>query len=304
MVEPLPIPADFAEYWEAVRREAEELPLEPEVRAWDPGGEARVPGMRLWRVGWPSAGGVRVGGILHTPEAPEAVLGGRRLPALLHLPGYGGELVLHQDLVAAGFVVLDVSHRGMKWGSEGFDRERPRPLLVRDVEDRHRYVYRFIYQDCLLALRFLRQHPLVDAERIGVLGTSQGGGLTIGLAVLGGVRAAAADIPWLTHFAHQLAGPVDGPYNELKALLRERPDLEGAVRATLAYYDTTSFALHLRVPTLISLGQEDRVCPPESVRALFARIPACKALLEVPGLGHVRSVLWRRLALDWLRMWV
>ena len=304
MVAPLPVPDDFDAYWDAVRSEAESLPLRPEVRPWDAGCAAQVAGMRLWRVGLTGAGEVRVGGILHTPHLPEASLSGRRYPALLHLAGYGGELLLHQDLVTAGFIVLDFSHRGMKWGLEDFDRERPRPLLAREVEDRHRYVYRSIYQDCLLGLRFLRDHPLVDPARIGVLGTSQGGGLTVGTAVLGRAQAAASDIPWLTHFAHQLAAPVDGPYNELKALFRDRPELEGPARATLAYYDTCSFATRLQAPTLISLGQADRTCPPESVRALFERIPACKALVEVPGLGHERSTLWRRMAIDWLRMWV
>ena len=62
-----------------------------------------------------------------------------------------------------------------------------------------------------------------------------------------------------------------------------QPQLEAAARATLAHYDTTSFATRLRVPTLVSLGQADTTCPPDSVRAMFERIPSCKALLEVPG---------------------
>jgi cephalosporin-C deacetylase len=211
---------------------------------------------------------------------------------------------MHQDLVAAGFVVLDFSHRGMKWASDGFDRAQPRPLLSRDVEDPERYVYRDIYLDCLLALRFLRGLPDVDPDRVGILGTSQGGGLTIGTAALGGARAAAADLPWLTHFAQQLAQPVLGPYNEVKDLLRARPDLEAPVRRTLAYHDTTSLATRLQAPTLVSLGQADAACPPESVRVLFERIPACKLLLEVPGLGHARSMLWRRMALSWMQTWL
>ncbi len=303
MIAPLPVPDDFDDYWTSVRGEAEAAPLEAAARPWDPGA-ARLAGVRLEEVALRGVDGVGVGGILHLPDMPDAAGGGRPRPALLHLAGYGGELILHQDFTAAGFVVLDFSHRGMRLGSAGFDRERPRPLLSRDVEDRGRYVYRAIYQDCLLGLRLLRARPEVDPERVGVLGTSQGGGLTIGVAALGAARAAAADIPWLTHFARQLAEPVEGPYNELKALLGERPDLAPAVRATLAYYDTTSFATRLRAPTFVSLGQADRTCPPDSVRALFDRLPGCKTLLEVPGLGHARSTLWRRMALDWMREWV
>ena len=300
MIPPLEVPPDFDAYWDAVRREAAQHPLELHLSPWDAGGQAQLPGLRLQRLAFTSVGGVRVGGIVHRAAGPAAAT----RPALLHLTGYGGELLLHQDLAAAGFVVLDFSHRGMAWGSDGFDRHHPRPLVARDVEDRQRYVYRAIYLDCLLGLRALRQLEGVDPDRIGVLGTSQGGGLTIGMAALGDVRAAAADLPWLTHFARQLGQPVDGPYNEIRDVVTRHPELAGAVHATLAYYDTTSFATRLRVPTLVSLGQADSVCPPDSIRVLFDRIPALKTLLEVPGLGHERSLVWRRLAADWMRMWV
>lgn len=303
MVEPLAVPVDFDAFWQEALLEVEALPLTAGSEPWRPGGEAEAAGVRCLRVSLQGVGGVGIGGLLQLPAGPSGACRAP-LPALLHLAGYGGELLLHQDLVAAGFAVFDLSHRGMRWGSEGFDRQRPRPLLARDVEDRSRYVYRAIYQDCLLALRYLRSLPEVDGARLGVLGTSQGGGLTIGTAALGGVRAAAADLPWLTHFARQLAEPVDGSYNELKELLRQRPDLATPATATLAYFDTTSFATRLAAPTLVSLGQADTVCPPDSIRALFGRIPSCKALLEVPGLGHSRSMLWRRMAGEWMRQWV
>ncbi len=86
--------------------------------------------------------------------------------------------------------------------------------------------------------------------------------------------------------------------------MRDHPEIEARVRATLAYYDTTSLATRLQAPTLVSLGQADPACPPDSVRVLFERIPACKALLEVPGLGHARSMLWRRLAVNWMQVWL
>lgn len=41
----------------------------------------------------------------------------------------------------------------------------------------------------------------------------------------------------------------------------------------------------LRAPTLVSLGQADTTCPPDSLTALFDRIAGCRALLEVPGSG-------------------
>ena len=301
-VQPLPVPDDFDAYWRQVATEAEALPLQPVPFDWAPGGEAQPAGVRFQRVRLEGLGGVPVGGVLALPDDPPGLA--RRLPALVHFAGYGGESILHQDLVAAGFAVFDFSHRGMKWGLAAFDRDRPRPLLARDVEDPERYVYRAIYADCLLAVRYVRGLDAVDPARVAVLGTSQGGGLAIGVGALVQPAAVAADIPWLTHFARQLALPVEGPYNELKDLLARRPDLRPAALRTLAYFDTTSLATRLTAPTFVSLGQADVVCPPDSVRAMFGRIPGCKSLLEVPGLGHARSAIWRRLALAWMQTWV
>jgi cephalosporin-C deacetylase-like acetyl esterase len=91
---------------------------------------------------------------------------------------------------------------------------------------------------------------------------------------------------------------------EWLGLLAERPDLEGAVRETMAYFDALSFAPEVHCPALVSLGQADTVCPPEGIRELFRRLPAEKSLLEIPGLDHRRSALWRQQAANWMRCWV
>jgi cephalosporin-C deacetylase len=323
-------PDDFEDYWKRVSALAGAFSPKAEVSAWeleDPefpdeyvidgpasaGGapnpapasnpfdfrwnsHAVITGMTIRKVRFTSFDGQQVGGILQYPKT-----GSRRsYPGIVHFTGYGGELMVDQDFVAAGYAVFNFSHRGMLMGSDGFDRYHPVPLLVRDIEDRERYMYRSIVIDCLLALRVMAEMDVVDGCRLAVMGMSQGAALALITGCLhDGVKVISCELPWLTDFEWQLSHDVEGPYNELKEYLRRHPDGREPALQTLGYFDTVSFADMVRKPIVISLGLEDSVCSPESVRNLFGRITPAKMLLEVPGIGHERSSVWRAVTRSW-----
>jgi fermentation-respiration switch protein FrsA (DUF1100 family) len=136
-------------------------------------------------------------GWLFVPEEP----GGRR-PAISMAHGYAG--VKEQDIepfarafAAAGFVVLLHDHRNLG-ASDGAIRQDVDPW--RQIADWRR------------AISFLESQPEVDAERIGVCGTSYAGGHVI---VLGAtdrrIRAVAAQVPTISGFEQGLRRiPPDG----------------------------------------------------------------------------------------------
>lgn len=208
--------------------------------------------------------------------------------------------MVDQDFVSSGYGVFNFSHRGMLLGSKNFDRYYPLPLLVRDIDDWNRYVYKSIVVDCLLAIKILKKLEGVDINRIGVMGTSQGGGLSIITTALNpDIKVASADLPWLTDFAYQINNDVEGPYTEIIEYLRRFPEKRERVLSTLGYYDTLFFADMVERPVLISLGLEDTTSPPESVRNLFNWLKSTKLLLEIPHMGHERGTLWRYLSQKW-----
>jgi len=319
-------PADFDRYWNGILEIVERCSVEVSMEAWercDPGAEDEylidggplpeknrddvspfefrwtgrpvLAGMKVYRVKFSSYDGQMVGGMLFLPR-----YSGGPFPLIVHFAGYGGEALAHQDFVSAGYAVFDFSHRGMVFGSEGFDRYLPFPLLVRDVEDRRSYVYRSIVIDCLLGIRAAQGLASVDGNRTSVMGTSQGGGLALITAGLNkDIRVLSADLPWLTDFSYQLEHDVEGPYNELKEYFERFPEKIEPALATLGYFDTLSFAERISCPCLVSLGVEDRVCPPGSIRELFSRLNPLKTLMEIPGMAHERSTVWRALTRSW-----
>jgi cephalosporin-C deacetylase len=154
--------------------------------------------------------------------------------------------------------------------------------------------------DCLLAIRILKKMEQIDTDRIGVMGTSQGGALSLMTASLDDMaRVVSCDIPWLTNFEYQLNHDVEGPYNEIKEFIRRFPEKSSSVVNTLGYFDSLFFADTVKRPVLVSLGQSDNICPPDSVRDLFGRLPSIKALLEIPGMAHERSTVWRYMSQKW-----
>jgi cephalosporin-C deacetylase-like acetyl esterase len=138
-------------------------------------------------------------------------------------------------------------------------------LLTYNIVDRHTYAYRGFYVDVWRGIDFLLARPEVDPTRIGVTGSSQGGGLTITTAAMRAeVRAAAAGAPYLCGFLDAIELTQTYPYEEINDYLRLYPERRGAVAETLAYFDGLNFADRITCPILVNIGLQDNVCPPET----------------------------------------
>jgi cephalosporin-C deacetylase len=192
-----------------------------------------------------------------------------------------------------GYAAVGVAPRGKLRSNRQFNPGYP-GLLVDNITDKHTYGYRGFYIDATRAVDFLLTRPEVDASRIGVHGSSQGGALTITTAALRNdvVVCGAAGAPYLCGFMDAASLTHSNPYEEINAYLRMHPDHEPLVRETLDYYDGVNFAPLIKGAMMVYIGLEDDVCPPETGYAVFNAMECEKELHTHERCAHDAGRAW------------
>lgn len=272
-------PADFDTFWAQVQEQTASIALAPEM-VRDPLRTSDE--IEVFQVFYDSLDAVRIAAWYCRPTGASG-----RLPALLSLPGYQMDPTIPKDWARQGYCALSVAPRGKLRSNRQFNPGYPN-LLTYNIVDRHTYAYRGFYVDSWRGVDFLLSRPEVDPQRIGVTGSSQGGGLTITTAAMRPeIRAAAAGAPYLCGFLDAIALTHTYPYEEINDYLRLYPERRQAVEETLAYFDGINFADRITCPIIVNIGLQDNVCPPETGYALFNAIRAQdKKLYTYDGHGH------------------
>lgn len=272
-------PADFDAFWEGVERQAAAMPLDAEVV---PDPLRTSADIEVFQVFYTSLDHVRIAAWYCRPtHRPE------RAPAMLFLPGYQMDPPIPKDWARKGYIALSVAPRGKLRSNRQFNPGYPN-LLTYNLVDRHTYAYRGFYVDAWRGIDFLLSRPEVAPNRIGVTGSSQGGGLTITTAAMRSqVCAAAAGAPYLCGIMDSITLTHTYPYEEINDYLRLHPDSQQTVADTLAYFDGHNFADKITCPIVVNIGLQDNVCPPETGYTLFNKIGARdKQLYTYDGHGH------------------
>jgi cephalosporin-C deacetylase len=276
---PVRKPDDFDAFWDGVLRQAASVPLEPELI---PDPLRTSEDVEVFHAFYTSIDHVRVAAWYCRPARRA-----ERAPAIVFLPGYQMDPPIPKEWARKGYLALSVAPRGKLRSMRQFNPGYPN-LLTHNIVDRHSYTYRGFYVDTWRAIDLLLSRPEVDATRIGVTGSSQGGGLTITTAAMRReVRAAAAGAPYLCGYMDAIELTHTYPYEEINDYLRLHPESRRAVETTVAYFDGTNFADRIACPIIVNIGLQDNVCPPETGRELFDRIGSKdKQLYPYDGHGH------------------
>jgi len=278
------VPHDFDEFWAETVREARSAPGSVTRRPVDTG----LVGVDVVDLTFPGYGGHPVRAWLRLPRVRE-----RPLPAVVHFTGYGaGRGAAIDDLLfsTAGYAHLVMDTRGQGDGGTpdpGFEPIAPSGFLTRGVTDPRAYYYRRVFADAVRAVDAVRSLPEVDADRVAVVGNSQGAGIAIAAGVLaGGVGAVLAQAPFLSDLPRAIRSIDSYPYREFADLLSRARDLEPAVQRTLAYVDAVNFATRARVPSWFSAGLMDDITPPTTVFAAHNAWAAERHIVTWPFNGH------------------
>src|SRR2546428_2674259 len=272
-------PDDFDAFWQDVLRQAAAIPLEAEVVP-DPLRTSND--VEVFEVFYTSLDHVRIASWYCRPARRAD-----RSPAIMLLPGYQTDPPIPKEWARKGYNALSVAPRGKLRSNRQFNPGYPN-LLTHNIVDRHTYASRGFYVDAWRGIDFLLSRPEVDGTRIGVAGSSQGGGLAITTAAMRPeVRAAAAGVPYLCGIMDAIELTHTYPYEEINDYLRLHPERRTEVEDTLAYFDGISFADRISCPIIVNIGLQDNVCPPETGQELFDRIGARdKQLYPYDGHGH------------------
>lgn len=272
-------PADFDDFWATTLRAADALPLEP---AFVHVPERSTPEVDVYDARFTSLDGLRIAAWHAVPRGHPGPL-----PGLLIVPGYVSEPLVPKAWAAQGYAVLSLAPRGKLRSNDRFNPGYP-GLLTHNIVDRHTYGYRGFYADAYRAVDVLLSRPEVDASRVGVHGSSQGGALTVLVAALRReIVCGAAGAPYLCGFMDAVALTHSYPYQEINDYLRLYPERRDAVRQTLNYYDIINFAERIICPMLINIGLEDDVCPPETGFALARSLTSASVEVHAyPDCAH------------------
>ncbi len=272
-------PVDFDDFWSEVLEHAARVPLNPRT-AVDP--LRTTEDVEVYQVLYDSIDSVTVAGWYCLPKGAPG-----RLPAILSVPGYMSDPPIPLEWARRGYAVLSVAPRGKVRSNGQFNPGYP-GLLTYGIVDRNVYSYRGFYVDAWRGVDYLLSRQEVDASRIGVTGSSQGGGLTITTSAMRPeIKAAAAGAPYLCGFIDAIELTHTYPYHEIIDYLRVHPESRKQVEETLAYFDGISFADRIQCPIIVNIGLQDNVCPPETGFAVFNAIRSdAKRLYPYDGHGH------------------
>ncbi|WP_194923987.1 acetylxylan esterase [Catenulispora pinisilvae] len=247
-------------------------------------------------VTFPGYGGEPVRAWLHLPRHTDGPL-----PVVVRYIGYGGGRGLpYEDVLwaSAGYAyfVMDARGQGSDWGlGDTVDPHGSGPaypgFATRGIGDPEEYYYRRVTIDAVRAVdavaALATEFVEVDASRISVVGTSQGGGLALAVAGLHpAVRAAMIDVPFLCDFPRAVHIAQRGPYTELAAYMRMHRGSVARVRQTLAYFDGISHARRAMAPALFSVALMDDICPPSTVFAAYNVYGGAKEIREYEFNNH------------------
>jgi cephalosporin-C deacetylase len=222
------------------------------------------------------------------------------LPAVVQYIGYnGGRGTPYQWLAwsAAGYAHLIMDNRGQGGGGksvsdtpdiapDGHGSSSP-GYFTRGIEDPAKHYFGRLYTDAVRAVDAAKASPDVQADRVAVLGGSQGGGMAIAVAGLrDDVAGLVADVPCLSHFRRASQITDKGPYAEIARWLSGHRFSIVRAMTTLSYFDAVNFAARASCPGWFSVGLMDNVCPPSTVFAAYHRYAGEKQIEVFPYNAH------------------
>jgi cephalosporin-C deacetylase len=284
-----PRPHDFDEYWDRALDEMKAL--DPEVEMVP--AEFQTPFAECFHLYFTGVGGARVHAKYLRPKNS-----GEPHPAVLMFHGYSGNSGDWSDklaYVASGFSVAALDCRGQGGLSEDVGGVKGNTLhghIIRGLDDGpEKLLYRSLFLDTAQLARIVMDMPEVDENRVGAMGGSQGGGLTLACASLEPrIKRAAPAFPFLCDYKRVWEMDLaKDAYQEIKDYFRRFDPTharEDDVFTTLGYIDIQHMTRSIQGEVMMAVGLMDTICPPSTQFAAYNKITSPKRTVIYPDFGH------------------
>ncbi len=284
-----PKPDDFETFWDNSLAEMQTVNANVELVPAD----FQSPFADCFHMYFTGVGGARIHAKFLRPKQTSSPK-----PAVLMFHGYSGSSGDWLDklpYVAAGYTVAALDCRGQGGLSEdlgGVSGWTLRGHIVRGLDNSpEKMLFRNIFLDTAQLANIVMEMPEVDETRVGAMGASQGGGLTLACAALEPrIKLAAPIFPFLCDY--QRVWEMDqakDAYLELHDWFRRFDPLherEKDLFTQLGYIDVQHLAARIQAEVLMAVGLMDTVCPPSTQFAAYNKIVSQKSLKLYPDFRH------------------
>ncbi|MEM7336049.1 MAG: acetylxylan esterase [Chloroflexota bacterium] len=285
-----PRPTDFDSYWDESLSEMRAV--EPNIELVP--AEFQTSFAKCSHLYFTGVGGARIHAKLIQPTQPE-----KQHPAVVMFHGYTGNSGDWQDKLgyaAAGFSVAALDCRGQGGLSEdkgGTVGNTMQGHIIRglDNEDPKKLLFRQVFLDTAQLAGIVMDMPNVDETRVGAMGGSQGGALTLACSALEPrIKRAAPVFPFLSDYKRvwDMDLAVDA-YEEIQTYFRlfdPRHEREEEIFTKLGYIDIQYLCPRIKAEVMMSVGLADQICPPSTQFAAYNKIQSPKNVELYPDFGH------------------
>ena len=284
-----PKPADFDPFWDKSLAEMNAVDPQIELKKH----EIDAPFAECFELRFSGVGGARVFAKYVRPTQTKAPA-----PCVLQFHGYSGASDSNWSgllsWAARGYATASLDCRGQGGLSEdvgGVKGNTHNGLIIRGLDDAPEKLYfRGVFLDTAQLAKIVASFDEVDENRLGALGGSQGGALTLACAALAPIKRAAPAYPFLSDY--QRVWEMDlavNAYAELKTFFRHfdpRHEREIEIFERLGYIDIQHLMPRVTGEILMGVGLMDNICPPSTQFAAFNKIQTPKNYVLYPDFGH------------------
>ncbi len=286
------MPADFGEFWDKNKASLAKMPLKYTKERAEEYCTDKVD-CYLVKLQVDERGQAVYGYLFYPQNAKKSAC-----PVVLCPPGAGiktiKEPLRHKYYAEQGCIRFEIEIHGLnpKLSAEDFKdisnafNGRENGYLSNGLDNRDNYYMKRVYLACVRSIDLLTSLPEWDGKNVIVQGGSQGGALALVTAGLDTrVTACVANHPALSDMAGYMAGRAGGYPHFFRVAGMDTPDKLN----TMAYYDVVNFARFIKVPTRITWGYNDDVCPPTTSHAVYNVLQCPKEALITPINEHWTS---------------